>query len=513
MPPTGPVWSMWLAMAAGLLLVLGLLIFALGGESEPASRPRQAKQEKRKEPPAPDAPKIEEPAPKPIPAPSFAPSRGGASEGKPPPKPDPVPEPAPTPPPPPQPKPEPPASKPEPAAPKPEPKTTVVEVASVERVDGDLAVSRGGQKKPAQAGDPVLAGDVLESTGTSVVKYPDGTRVELRAETTAGFPASDAGKRIALERGTVRAQVAKQPPAQPMMFLTPHGGRHGPRNHAEARRRSRWEGRNPLDVEEGKVKLLRKLDGKTVDVTTGHYAIVATGAPMTSRLIRVATGLQALYTFKEGKGAVVHDTAKVGAPVDLRIENEQAVKWTAKGLAIAAPTLVGSTGPASRISQACKATNEFSLEVWFQPATVTPGAKDGRIVVFSSDIKNQNFLLGQDEFQGPVRSYFVRLRSSVTDLVGKPDLQLPQGHASMKVTHLVYSRASSGAAVIYIDGAEAGKATIGGNLSTWNDGYRLSLANESSNDRPWLGEYHLVAIYNRALTADDAKQNFKAGAE
>jgi hypothetical protein len=34
-----------------------------------------------------------------------------------------------------------------------------------------------------------------------------------------------------------------------------------------------------------------------------------------------------------------------------------------------------------------------------------------------------------------------------------------------------------------------------------------------SGDRPWLGEYQLVAIYSRALTADDVKQNLKAGAE
>jgi hypothetical protein len=191
------------------------------------------------------------------------------------------------------------------------------------------------------------------------------------------------------------------------------------------------------------------------------------------------------------------------------------VRWTPKGLLITAPTLVATPAPATRLSQACKATNEISLEVWFRPATVTPAAKDGRLVTLSSDPKNQNFMLGQDEYLGPVRSYFMRLRTSATDLVGKPDLVLPEGSATPKPkpTHLVYARAASGAAAIFLDGVETAKTTVAGNLSSWNDGYRLGLANEFSNDRAWLGEYQLVAIYNRALSLEEVRQNLKAASE
>lgn len=30
------------------------------------------------------------------------------------------------------------------------------------------------------------------------------------------------------------------------------------------------------------------------------------------------------------------------------------------------------------------------------------------------------------------------------------------------------------------------------------------------SDRPWPGEYHLVAIYDRALSAEEVSQNFAA---
>ena len=41
---------------------------------------------------------------------------------------------------------------------------------------------------------------------------------------------------------------------------------------------------------------------------------------------------------------------------------------------------------------------------------------------------------------------------------------------------------------------------VAGKLSGWDRNFRLSLANELTGDRPWLGELDLVAIYDRALT-------------
>jgi len=78
---------------------------------------------------------------------------------------------------------------------------------------------------------------------------------------------------------------------------------------------------------------------------------------------------------------------------------------------------------------------------------------------------------------------------------------------------VVYSRAKSGAAVLYVDGAEVARATVAGNLSAWNDGYRLGLGNEFTYDRPWLGEYHLAVFYNRALSAEEVREHYRAGVE
>ena len=67
-------------------------------------------------------------------------------------------------------------------------------------------------------------------------------------------------------------------------------------------------------------------------------------------------------------------------------------------------------------------------------------------------------------------------------------------------------------AVLYVKGVEQVSGTVGGDFSTWITSYRLALGNEFTNDRSWLGEFHLVAILDRALDPAEVDQNFRAHA-
>jgi hypothetical protein len=518
----GPAWGVWAMVAAGIVVMVGLLLYSTGGgEGEHRSPDQRLAKGERPEGvpghPTPESPKPrgpetappeprspERPIPKTGPPQTVPPAQPPELPIVTPPKPiPPVPEKTPVP--------EPVVPKPDAVPPKPEEKTTVVEVATVEAVQGDVLVSRGGVKKPFHPGDAVLGGDILE--GQFAVRYPDGTELDFRGGAFATFPASDSGKRVVIDRGYVRAKVSKQPPGKSMVLATPHGEATVLGTTLRLAVEADPKDGTRLDVEEGKVRLQRKSDGRTAEVSTGHYAVAQAGPPPVSRLARVATSLQALYPFREGKGGLVHDTARVGTPIDLKIDNEQAVRWSSRGLLLTAPTLIASPGPAARIAKECKSSQEVTLELWFRPSTLTPAAKDGRLLTFSSDFRNQNFMVGQDEFQGPVRSYFVRLRTTSTDPVGKPALPLPEGTATAKVTHLTYTRSSAGTAILYVDAVEGARAAVAGSLAAWDESYRLGLGNEFTNDRPWLGEFHLAAIYSRALTAEEVKQNFKAGLE
>ena len=222
-------------------------------------------------------------------------------------------------------------------------------------------------------------------------------------------------------------------------------------------------------------------------------------------------GLQVLYTFEEGNGTTVHDVSGVGAPLDLHVSDGTAISWVPGGLAINSGTLVASVEAATKVIDAARASNEISIEAWVEPANTT---QDGpaRIVTLSGGPHNRNFTLGQGLWGSqPSALYDVRLRTTTTSDNGRPSLTTPDGSLTTELTHVVYTRDASGVARIYVDNVERVSGTVGGDFSNWDEGFRLALANELTEDRPWLGEFHLVAIYNRALSQAEVSQNFEAG--
>jgi len=228
---------------------------------------------------------------------------------------------------------------------------------------------------------------------------------------------------------------------------------------------------------------------------------------------RVTDGQVVLYAFMEGGGSTVQDVSGVGTPLDLTISNTSAVDWLPDGgLVVESSTVIASAGAATKVINAVKASNAITVEAWVSPANTT---QDGpaRIVTLSADPHARNFTLGQGvAFAGGDR-YDVRLRTTETSDSGIPSVSTARGTLSVNLTHVVYTRNAAGAVTIYLDGEPATSDTVGGSLSNWEDGFGLGLANELTGDRPWLGEFHLVAIFDRALSAAEVEQNYLAGVD
>jgi len=217
-------------------------------------------------------------------------------------------------------------------------------------------------------------------------------------------------------------------------------------------------------------------------------------------------GLLALYTFAEGAGSVVHDVSSVGQALDLTAVDENALQWLpGGGLLISAPTILASAQPAQKVIEAYKATNALTVEAWIKPADMV---QDGpaRIVTVSLDPFNRNMTLGQE-----FGTYDMRLRTTSTSENGVPSLTTADGAVEPALAHLVYTRDAAGQAVLYRDGQALAQGQVDGSLAAWDDSFRLALANEISMDRPWLGEYHRVALYDLAWSVDEVQQRFLAG--
>ena len=212
-----------------------------------------------------------------------------------------------------------------------------------------------------------------------------------------------------------------------------------------------------------------------------------------------SAGLQVLYRFDEGKGDIVRDVSGAGEPINLKIANTSAVKWSSGRLTINSPTIIASEQPPKRLVAALKKSKAVSLEAWLTPRDARQKGP-ARILTLSADPSQRNFTLGQegDKFDA-------RFRSTKTDGNGQPSLTSASGAAQARPTHVVYTRNAAGKARLYVNGELKGNRDVTGDLSNWDDKFSLHLANEATKDRPWSGTFDMIAIYNRALSQDEIR--------
>jgi hypothetical protein len=222
---------------------------------------------------------------------------------------------------------------------------------------------------------------------------------------------------------------------------------------------------------------------------------------------RATSGLVVLYDFEEGAGTTIRDRSSAAPPLDLRIETPRAVRWKPGAIAIDGSAAIASSAPAKKIVEAVVKSGEISIEAWLKPANNSQKGP-ARIISLSADPAQRNFTLGQEGAR-----YDVRFRTEKTDANGVPSLGTGEGVVAAELAHVVYARDAAGKATIFVDGKEAASAEVAGSLANWVGDFRLLLANERTGDRPWHGELHLAAVYDRALSADEVAQNFKAGSD
>ena len=216
----------------------------------------------------------------------------------------------------------------------------------------------------------------------------------------------------------------------------------------------------------------------------------------------------ALYTFYEGSDNVVHDVSGFDYAQDLTIDNLGSVTWGFNELSLNSSAVVRSDTAATKIASACAGSNSMAIEAWIRAAT---DDQDGpaRIISFSETTLLRNFTLGQvgNEFD-------IRIRTSSTNNNGEPSLRSTSGPIKDEYMHVVLSREGSGTiewVTLTVDGSVAYQSSLPGNLSGWDAGYHLLLGNEATGDRPWLGQYGMVAIYCEALSSADITANIAAG--
>ncbi|HEU5433648.1 MAG TPA: FecR domain-containing protein, partial [Thermomicrobiales bacterium] len=269
------------------------------------------------------------------------------------------------------------------------------EVAVIESAGDRVTLVHAGKGAQAAAAAPIRPGDRLLAgpENGAAIRYRDGTLVQIEGGASVDFrpPAAGAGKTIWIERGGLSAQVAPQPPGEPMLFDS-RGATTRVLGTSLSVRVAGDETR--VQVREGRVQLMRKSDGKALTVAGGEFAVAApkmfTAAPIAWPGNR--HGLVFLFETNDKPNLVHSSTTGVNRSYSVRprgdahLNHDYAMVLT--GGAFLAEDADGE------ILAACRQTNELSIE-----ATVTPSLAEqqgpARIVTFSTDIVNRDFTLGQ----------------------------------------------------------------------------------------------------------------------
>jgi len=115
------------------------------------------------------------------------------------------------------------------------------------------------------------------------------------------------------------------------------------------------------------------------------------------------------YLFDEGNGDVIHDVSGVALALDLTAADPGNISWIpGGGLSIDDETIILSDGPATKVIDACMASDEITVEVWHKPANNTQGGP-ARMVSISVDSTNRNISFTQNAGE-----HHVRLRTTTT---------------------------------------------------------------------------------------------------
>ncbi len=228
---------------------------------------------------------------------------------------------------------------------------------------------------------------------------------------------------------------------------------------------------------------------------------------------RTSRDLIALWEFKEGSGNTAADTSGVAPAMDLELLGPQ---WMSSyGISIESGKAQASVDASrklyDRIAAAGTGSQQYSIEAWVTPGNTT---QDGpaRIASYSQGTAQRNFTLGQ------VLSYYDFRNRSESPQIGQngtPSLQTNNDDDDLQATlqHVIVTYDATQGRRIYVNGRFTDDAdpNAPGALANWNPSYRFLLANETTDDRQWMGNIRLAAVYDRALEPGEVLQNFEAG--
>ena len=206
-------------------------------------------------------------------------------------------------------------------------------IASLESVQGEVVVTNGSGTGPARASQLLVSGDGLKTgkgSSWAVLTFIDGSRVEIGPETTiqklAQRQLSDQnpdsfGNYLYLIRGSLLAEVVRQPDHRPMVLACAHGEVQVQEARIRMASALSVPATTRLEVMEGNARFVEP-DGASLPVPPATYVVAGPKlkpqpTPITTEeMLRLAresktlTGVHRMVNRKSGKAMAVQRASK-----------------------------------------------------------------------------------------------------------------------------------------------------------------------------------------------------------
>ena len=192
-------------------------------------------------------------------------------------------------------------------------------------------------------------------------------------------------------------------------------------------------------------------------------------------------------------------------PFDFIFKVKNDVRWigNSKGLEFLGTGQAVSDSSTQGLFNRLVKGNGLTLEVWLQTEDLNQ-AGPARIISYSKNKESCNFMIGQ-----AWDKLIVRFRTTKTRLNGTtPHIVIVDTFNHRNMQHVVVTYDFSEQRV-YVNGEQRSQSNVlKGEFSNWDPSCRLGIGNEVTGDMPWKGKIYYAAVFDRALTEQEIRQNY-----
>lgn len=373
-------------------------------------------------------------------------------------------------------------------------------VAELAQVSGDALVLGRSGSTVAAAGVKLSAGDEISvRSGSALLKYADGTQVNLSAGATAVCVAGLSGqaKQIRLDRGELTASVTPQT-AGAMEFLTPHA-------RAIVRgtelRLVVVDSRTQLEVSEGKVELAHHRGGQPLLVAASQTGVADEDRLALRQLEWPEDREAALFVYRSADEIGLARNPETGNLRHTPLHPHGRAFASSRQTLILAGGGFASSEAGEDLAAWIRREPRVALEVAF--VAERPTVQGAQTICAWGQLGGENLLVQQEGDQ------LVLLANAAQ--TGAQPLRLPLGKVQADAsTHLLVS-CGENRLVAFVNGASVGEAVVNSDkLGEWSNGpLRLGSAAGGDSNSAWRGVICGLAVYQRTYDATAASHSFR----